>query len=308
MADHVQHRAANDAGLHRFDQVGLVHQGPPGHVDEHGGGLHLTHQVQVNKAGGLGHQTHVDGDEVRPGQALVQVHLLRAEFPGGLVGDKGVIGQNGHAQGVGPLGGDLADVAKAHEQQSLPAQAVDGLAEGGDAPDAVFQLAIQGLDGLVEVEHGGQDIVGDVLGAIAVHVGHGDSGGLGGLHVHVVIAAAKDGDALAALQFGDHVGGDVGGHLGKDHVGLGAEVLQVLLEGDAGIADVAVGIGGLQGGLLHGVVGPLVVDDPKQGLFHEKFLLMVDWAVLDAQEIFRPIQVIFQNFGELVQVPAAQDL
>ena len=273
MADHVQHRAADDAGLDGLDQVGLVHQGAPGHVDEHGGGLHLLHQVQVDQTGGLGYQAYMDGDEVRPGQALVQLHLLRAELPGGLVGDEGVIGQNGHAQGVGPLGGDFSDVTKAHEQQGLLAQAVDGLAEGGDAPHAVFQLVVQGLDGLVKVEHGGQDIVSDVLGAVAVYVGHGDAGGLGGLHVHVVIAAAEDGDALAALELGDHVGGHVGGHLGKDHVCLATEVLQVLLEGNAGIADVAVGIGGLQGGLLHGVVGPLVVNDPEQGLFHKNFLL-----------------------------------
>ena len=209
---------------------------------------------------------------------------------------------------MGPLGGDLADVAKAHKQQGLPAQPVDGLAEGGDPPHAVFQLVIQGLDGLVEVEHGGQHIVGDVLGAIAVYVGHGDAGGLGGLHVHVVIAAAKDSDALAAGELGDDLGGDIGGHLGKDHVHLIAEILQILLEGDAGIADVAVGAGGLQGGLLHGVVGPLVINDPEQGLFHEDLLLKMSVCASDTQKVFRPIQMIFQNFGELVQVPGAQDL
>ena len=197
----------------------LVDEAAAGGVDDVQGRLGERELLGADEADGLRGAGHVDGQDVRGGHQLGQVHHAGAELGGAGLGDVGVVGQQVHAEGAQTLGDELADAAEADDSDGLVQQlgAVQRLAlplagfHGGVGAADVAQAREDQGDG----ELGGRD---DVRGRRVDD--HGTGRGRGG-HVHVVQAHAGAGDDREAARGGEDLRVDLRGRADEQRVGLG---------------------------------------------------------------------------------------
>ena len=112
-------------------------------------------------------------------------------------------------------------------------------------------------------------IIGEVLGAVAGHVGDIDTLFLGCCNIHPIITAAVHSDDLALFQAlnGGCRHGSI--YLTDDGIGVFPECVQIYGIVVGGKADVTVRILCLQELLLQLIIRPLLINDPNQRFFHE---------------------------------------
>ena len=91
-------------GIQCVGEVVLDQQSAPGAVDDADTGFRLCQRRLIEDVLGRVGQGGVKGDEVGPGEQLVQLDLLDPEFNGPLDREEGVEGDNLHAQAKGAIG------------------------------------------------------------------------------------------------------------------------------------------------------------------------------------------------------------
>ena len=182
--------------LRALEQGLLVDDAAAGDVDDDDAVLHLGELGLAQD--GLGLLGNVEGDEVGRGQELVEGDLLHGEV--GLDRDD-VVGEDGHAEGQGPLGDLGPDPAAADDAQGLAVElrALERL--------LLPLVRLHRQDGLPVVadgaEHEPEGVLGDGDGRGRRRVGHEDAFLLGRVAVDVVEPDAgpdEDLEVLARLR------------------------------------------------------------------------------------------------------------
>ena len=238
--------AGDVTGLQRGVEGFLVHQAAAGDVDDVRRALHLLERLGAEHADGLRGLGHVDGDEVRLRQELVEGHQLHAELGGAGGGDVGVVREDlgvealqaGRDQGADPAQADDADLLLEELDAGVLGALPLPVLEGGAGLRDVAGEAQDVADG----QFGGGD---DVRGR---RVDHHDAGLGGGLDVDVVQADAGAGDDLEVLGGGDGLGVQLGGGADQDRVDVGDRGEQLGTVGAVSLADFKVRAEGLDCG------------------------------------------------------------
>ena len=211
--------AGDFAGLQRGVERFLVDEAAAGDVDDVRGALHLLEGLGAEHADGLRRLGHVDADEVRLREQLVQGHQLHAELGGAGRGDVGIVGEDLGVEALQAGGDEGADPAQADDADLLLEEFDAGVL--GALPLAVLERGA----GLRDVAGEAQDVAdgefrgGDDVRGGGVH--HHDTGLGGGLDVDVVEADACAGDHLEVLRGGDGLGVHLGGGADQDRVDVG---------------------------------------------------------------------------------------
>ena len=238
--------AGDLAGLERGVEGFLVDQAAAGDVDDVRGALHLLEGLGAEHADGLRGLGHVDGDEVRLRQELVEGHQLHAELGGAGGGDVGVVREDLGVEALQAGRDEGADPAEADDADLLLEELDAGVL--GALPLAVLERGA----GLRDVAGEAQDVAdgqfggGDDVGGRRVD--HHDAGLGGGLDVDVVEADACAGDHLEVLRGGDGLGVHLGGGADQDRVDVGDRGEQLGTVGAVSLPDFKVRAKGVDRG------------------------------------------------------------
>ena len=165
----------------------------------------------------------VDGDDIHPGQHLVEaVPIGRFQ----LFFDPGpdrlaVVIMDLQAEGFCPARDGLADPAHADDAEALAGQAA---AQHPGRRPAIETAGIHDLRAFIQAARHGKDQrhgdIGRVIGQHARRVGHGDAALDGALHVDIVHTGAKLGDEAQLLACARQKAAvDMVGHGGHQHIG-----------------------------------------------------------------------------------------
>ena len=133
-----------------------------------------------------------------------------------------------HADRVRLFGNDGADTAKAEQQQRLRVHPVDGGVDRVCAPFSGADVRGERDQPLVAVQNRRQNIIRQIFRAVAVHICHGNTELPRRFHIHIVVSAAENGNAAAALEPAQHRFRDGIADLRQEQVGILSECLQVL--------------------------------------------------------------------------------
>ena len=147
-------------------------------------GLARARRSAPMQPGGFRRLRQVDGEEVGLGDHPFEGQQLRAQLPGSLGADVGVVGQQPHPEGGGPLGDQRADPAQPDHAEHLAVQ-LDPLPAGA-LPPAGDQggVGLRDVAGLGQQEGHGVLGGGEDVGLRGVDDHHPAAGGGG--HVDVV--------------------------------------------------------------------------------------------------------------------------
>lgn len=117
-------------------------------------------------------------------------------------------------------------------------------------------------------EDRGQDVLGEVFGAVALDVGDCDPPAPRGADIHTVEATAHDRNSPAALEAFDGRRRQGGVDLGDEDVTGPPEGVEVVLVVVGGMKDLGIGIGLTNEADLDVDAVPLLIDDPHAGSLH----------------------------------------
>ena len=137
-------------------------------------------------------------DHVGRSEQLVQARP-RERLIGRRRGPRPAHGQHVHAEGVGQLADAAADAAEADDAQRLAGQlrpAACSRNEKSGERDHVPSRTARACSPtrLAQLQQQGEGELGDGIGPVVRHVGHGNAASAGGDDVHAVVAGAGDGD------------------------------------------------------------------------------------------------------------------
>ena len=202
--------------------------------------------VGADAAGGLGRLRHVDGDEVRLREQLVEREQRDAELLGAGGGDVGVVGDDVRRRTPQALGDQGADAAEADDADGLLVELDAGVLRALPLP------AFAESRGRRDVAGQGQDVADRELGRRDDVRGRrvdDHHAGLGRrLDVDVVETDARAGDDLEQGCRGDRLGVDLRRGADQDRVRVGQRGEQGGAVGAVDVADVEVGAESLDGG------------------------------------------------------------
>ena len=177
----------------------------------------------------------MEGNHVRPGVELVQVHIL-ADLPAGVVGIQ-VVGQHLHAQGPGNAPLSLSNAAKADNTDGLTLQLNEGVVPIAPVdtvgPVAGVNGGVVMADVMAYLQQQGDGKLAHRGGAIGGHIGDGNPLLFGVFIIHYVVAGGQHRNHLHAGAGVDDLFGD-GGLVGKDHLRIPDAGDGLVLVGEAG--------------------------------------------------------------------------
>ena len=225
---HVGGVTADPAGLQGLVHILLVDDAAAAHVQDNGVVLHLGDGLGIEQVAGLIVQRHMDGDEVRNLQHLVDAHALGVLLLEDVSGQIGVVSDDVHLEHAGQLAHALADAAKAQNAQGLAPQL------------AAHELILVPLLVDLHVVAGGNGMAGQVQHLGDGQLGHGvavQAGGVDDLHalllgvvqVDVVQTHGADADDLQVLGGIQDLLVDGGVHAHDENVILGDQLGQLVL-------------------------------------------------------------------------------
>ena len=186
----------------------FVDQSAAGDVDDERGRLHRGELLGADHAGGLRRLGHVDREEVRLGDELVERQELHAELLGASRGDVGVVRDDAHVERGEARGDESADAAESDDADGLLEEL--GAGEGAALPLPGGERGVRGRDATGEAEDvtdrelSGRD---DVRGR---RVDDHDTGGGRGLDVDVVESDTGASDDLQLRRVGERLLVDAG--------------------------------------------------------------------------------------------------
>ena len=203
----------------RFGERLLVDQPAAGGVDDDHPGLRLGQRLLADQPGGLRRFRQMHGDEVGPGQQLVERQQFDAELRGARRRHVRVVGHHVRAERGQPLGDQLPDPAQPHHTDGL---AVDlGAGERRPLPGAFTQRRVGGRDLPRRGQHQRHRVLGGAVDIRRGRVDHQHAARGGGVDVDVVQADAGAGDDLELGRGGQHLGVHGGRRAHQQRVGLG---------------------------------------------------------------------------------------
>ena len=232
----------------------LVDETAAGAVDDAHALLCLRERLRVEDVAGLVGERRVQGDEVGAHQEFLELNLVDAHGFGAFGAEVRVEGGDLHAQALGAVGDDRADVAAADDAERLACEF--------DAHEAVLfpfagvRRGVGGGDLAGEGEHQRDGVLGrrDRVAVRRVH--DDDAAAGGGWDVDVVDADTGAADDLEVRGGGEDVGGDLRRGADREAVVVGDDGFQFVLRE----ADLHVDVDAAILEDLHGSRGQLIRD------------------------------------------------
>ena len=209
LGEHVEAGPRHDAVADGLGQRLLVDDATSGRVDDADAGLGLGQQVAPEQPDGLRRLRRVDGDEVRLGDQLLDPEQPHPHGPSPLLGDKGVVADELHAERVGALGDQRAGPAEPHDAEHLAVQLDAFPLRALPAAGHEGRVRLGDVAGLGQQERHG--LLGDRQDVRRRCVDHHDAAIGGRRDVDVVETDPGPPDDLERGPRRQHVAGDLGG-------------------------------------------------------------------------------------------------
>ena len=216
--EHVDCRACHDAILHRLGQIRLVDDASAGTVHKAHALLHLLHLFHGDHALGLRSQRHMHRDEVCLRNHIIQGTHLDTKGLRTLLIDIGIIGDDIHVKGQGPLCNAASDTPHSDNAESLSAKFHAHIFLA--VPFALLQGLVGNGDMAGHGEHHGHGMLRGCDGVAAGGVDDDDASCGCRRNVDVVHADAGPADDLEFLRTLDDIRRDLGSRADHQRIKL----------------------------------------------------------------------------------------
>src|SRR5207302_5141848 len=209
LLEDVERRSRHARCASRGGERPLVHDAATGTVDDPDAGLDAGELVLAEQVTRVSRQRHVDRDEVRAGEELIQLDGLDTVALGRFPRQIGVVGDDVHAEAERAPRDLGTDASEPHNAQHL-AEELDAL-EPALFPAAALERGVGRGNAPRERQEQRHGVLGDG-GRVAAWRVHHDHAALGrGVHVDRVHARARPADDLELLARRQHGARDLGG-------------------------------------------------------------------------------------------------